>query len=118
MIIIMRSCFKRLVPASAKAAPLLRRCHVTQAKKRPLREQDPEVHDLIRAEKARQRAGIELIASENYCSRAVHEALSSCLSNKIAEGYPGARYYGGAQIVDKVETLCQQRALQTFRLNP
>lgn len=79
---------------------------------------DPEVFDLIRKEKHRQVNGLELIASENFVSRSVLEALGSCLTNKYAEGYPGARYYGGNEVIDQVEQLCQKRALQTFRLSP
>ena len=61
---------------------------------------------------------MELIASENFCSRAGLTALGSCLNNKYAEGYPGARYYGGTVHVDEVEQLCRQRALEAFRLDP
>ncbi len=57
----------------------------------PLSEFDPEMHDLIRKEKQRQLRGLELIASENFTSRAVHDTLGSCLTNKYSEGYPGAR---------------------------
>lgn len=83
-----------------------------------LDEDDPEVMNIIHKEKNRQRTGLELIASENFASRAVLEALSSCLSNKYAEGYAGARYYGGNEFIDEMETLCQKRALQCFRLDP
>jgi len=83
-----------------------------------LSECDPEVFDLIEQEKARQKSCIELIASENFTSRAVMECLGSALTNKYAEGVPGARYYGGTEIVDKVETLCQNRALAAFSLKP
>lgn len=79
---------------------------------------DPEVDNLIKQEKKRQTDGLELIASENFASRAVLEALGSCLNNKYSEGYPGNRYYGGTEVVDKVERLCQKRALELFRLNP
>jgi hypothetical protein len=61
----------------------------------PLAEHDPEMYALISAEKERQRSGLELIASENFTSRAVMECLGSVLTNKYAEGLPGARYYGG-----------------------
>jgi len=60
--------------------------------------------------------GIELIASENFTSRAVMECLGSCLTNKYSEGYPGKRYYGGNQYIDEIETICQRRALQAFGL--
>ena len=69
-------------------------------------------------EKNRQWKGLELIASENFTSRAVMDCLGSCLTNKYAEGLPGKRYYGGAEIVDKVEELCQSRALAAYGLNP
>ena len=59
--------------------------------------------------------GLELIASENFTSRDVREAVSSCATNKYAEGYPSARYYGGCKYVDQIELLCQQRALDAFR---
>ncbi|XP_067930791.1 serine hydroxymethyltransferase, mitochondrial-like [Watersipora subatra] len=83
-----------------------------------LEEEDPEMVALMRAEKKRQVEGIELIASENFTSRAVLEALGSCLHNKYSEGYPGNRYYGGTHVVDQVERLCQQRCLEAFDLDP
>ncbi|XP_041371487.1 serine hydroxymethyltransferase, mitochondrial-like [Gigantopelta aegis] len=83
-----------------------------------LADDDPELKVIIDKEKHRQKHGLELIASENFASRAVLEALGSCLNNKYAEGYPGARYYGGNIFIDEVETLCQKRALETFRLDP
>lgn len=83
-----------------------------------LAEDDPEVWDLVKREKDRQCRGLELIASENFCSRAALEALGSCLNNKYSEGYPGKRYYGGAEVVDQIELLCQQRALDAFSLDP
>lgn len=61
--------------------------------------------------------GIELIASENFTSQPVMEALGSCFTNKYSEGQPGARYYGGNEVVDKVEYLCKDRALEAFRLD-
>lgn len=84
----------------------------------PLSEADEELHDLIEKEKARQYRGIELIASENFTSLAVMEALGSTLTNKYSEGLPGARYYGGNEFVDQIELLCQQRALKAYRLDP
>merc|ERR1711887_65737 len=81
-------------------------------------QDDPEMWGLIQEEKARQRLGLELIASENFCSRAALQALGSCLNNKYSEGYPGQRYYGGTEIVDKVERLCQTRALEAYNLDP
>lgn len=79
---------------------------------------DPEIFALINEEKKRQVHGLEMIASENFTSRAVLEAIGSCLTNKYAEGLPGKRYYGGNEVIDKVELLCQKRALETFGLNP
>lgn len=79
---------------------------------------DPEIYELLKKEKNRQRRGIHLIASENFTSRAVGDTLCSSLTNKYSEGYPGVRYYGGNQFIDKVELLCQQRALQVFGLDP
>jgi len=83
-----------------------------------LRDDDPEMWHIIQKEKDRQIRGLELIASENFCSRAGLTALGSCLNNKYAEGYPGARYYGGTVHVDEVEELCRKRALEAFRLDP
>jgi len=84
----------------------------------PLKDDDPEMWDLIQQERQRQIGGLELIASENFCSRAAIEAMGSCLTNKYSEGYPGARYYGGNEVIDKVEKLVEKRALETFRLDP
>ena len=69
----------------------------------PLAEHDPELLDLIKCEKERQRSGLELIASENFTSLAVNQCLGSCLTNKYSEGLPGGRYYGGQQFIDKVQ---------------
>ena len=82
----------------------------------PLLHQDVEIWNLVDAEKTRQTEGLELIASENFTSQSVMECLGSVLTNKYAEGYPGSRYYGGCEIVDKVEQLCQNRALNLFEL--
>ncbi len=79
---------------------------------------DGELNAIINAEEERQRYSIELIASENYTSQAVRECLGSVLTNKYSEGYPGARYYGGNQMIDKVENLARERALALFRLDP
>ena len=78
---------------------------------------DPEMSALIEQERQRQIEGIELIASENFTSKAVMQALGSCLTNKYSEGYPGKRYYGGNEVIDKIESLCQKRALEAFRLD-
>jgi len=79
-----------------------------------LSRNDPTVADIIKREKARQRFGLELIASENYTSAAVLEAMGSILTNKYAEGYPGKRYYGGCHVVDDAETLAIDRAKELF----
>ncbi len=75
---------------------------------------DQIIFDLITEENQRQRNGIELIASENFVSDEVMEAMGSCLTNKYAEGYPNKRYYGGCQIVDKIEQLAIDRAKELF----
>jgi glycine hydroxymethyltransferase len=80
----------------------------------PLRTLDPEVHAAVAAELARQQSHIELIASENFTYPAVMEAQGSVLTNKYAEGYPGKRWYGGCEQVDKVETLAIERAKKLF----
>lgn len=77
---------------------------------------DKQIEKLIKGEAKRQKSVINLIASENYVSKDVLQALGSELTNKYAEGYPGKRYYGGNTIIDKVETLCQERALKLFKL--
>lgn len=84
----------------------------------PLAEHDPVLYDLIEQEKNRQWKSLELIASENFTSRAVMECLGSALTNKYSEGLPNARYYGGNEIVDQVEVLCQTRALEAYGLDP
>ena len=75
---------------------------------------DKQIEKLIEKEELRQSRNIELIASENYCSDEVREAVGSCLTNKYAEGYPGKRYYGGCVNVDEVEELARQRACELF----
>ena len=79
-----------------------------------LQSQDPAVFASIQSEEVRQRSGLELIASENYTSRAVMEACGSVLTNKYAEGYPGRRYYGGCVHVDTAESIAIDRAKQLF----
>src|SRR5688500_7983484 len=81
---------------------------------RSLEEVDPEVWGAIKDEERRQHDKIELIASENYVSRAVLEAQGSVLTNKYAEGYPGKRYYGGCEYVDVAENLAIARAKELF----
>ncbi|MBR5341391.1 MAG: serine hydroxymethyltransferase [Erysipelotrichaceae bacterium] len=76
---------------------------------------DTVIKDLIRKEEERQHYNIELIASENYCSKEVMEAVGSCLTNKYAEGYPGKRYYGGCFNVDEIEELARKRACELFK---
>ena len=78
---------------------------------------DGRIQGLIEAESARQKGVVNLIASENYVSDDVLEALGSELTNKYAEGYPGKRYYGGNEIADEIERECQKRALETFGLD-
>jgi len=80
----------------------------------PLRAVDPEIAALADREVERQRNGLELIASENFASRAVLEAMATALNNKYAEGYPGRRYYGGCEVVDLVERLAIERAKRLF----
>jgi glycine hydroxymethyltransferase len=82
--------------------------------KKPLSQSDPAIAELIAREAARQEQGIELIASENYVSPAVLEAVGSILTNKYAEGYPGKRYYGGCEFVDDVERLAVNRCRGLF----
>jgi glycine hydroxymethyltransferase len=83
-----------------------------------LRQVDPEVTSIIDSEFERQRKSVVLIASENFASQAVLDAVGSVMTNKYAEGYPGARYYGGNEFTDKMETLCEDRALDLFKLSP
>lgn len=79
-----------------------------------LSQTDPVIADLIQKESQRQLEGLELIASENYVSKAILEAVGSTLTNKYAEGYPGARYYGGCEFHDQIETLAIERAKKIF----
>jgi len=80
----------------------------------PLETEDPEIALLVRAEEERTRSNLELIASESYPSLAVLQAVGSILTAKYAEGYPGRRYYGGCEVVDKVEELARSRARELF----
>merc|ERR1712225_158633 len=82
----------------------------------PLAQADPEIQALVDRETYRQYRGLELIASENLTSLAVMEANGSIFTNKYSEGLPGARYYGGNEVVDELEVLCQKRALEAFHL--
>jgi len=79
-----------------------------------LEKTDPDVADAIKREVLRQDGQLEMIASENFASRAVLAALGSVMQNKYAEGYPGKRYYGGCAEVDKVEELARERAKALF----
>ena len=79
-----------------------------------LKSVDPEIMELIKEETARQNSKIELIASENFVSKAVMAAMGSTLTNKYAEGYPGKRYYGGCEVVDEIEDLARERAKKLF----
>jgi len=81
---------------------------------RPLDAVDPQIAELLREEARRQATGLELIPSENLVSEAVLEAMGSIFTNKYAEGYPGKRYYGGCEVVDKVEQLAIDRAKELF----
>lgn len=83
-----------------------------------LEESDPTLFNLIQQEKDRQQYGAELIASENFTSKAVLTCLGSILTNKYAEGLPTKRYYGGNDIIDKIEQLCIERALKAYNLDP
>ncbi|HSH44563.1 MAG TPA: serine hydroxymethyltransferase, partial [Longimicrobiales bacterium] len=79
-----------------------------------LRRGDPVIHEIIGREAARQNDTLELIASENFTSPAVMDAMGTVLTNKYAEGYPGKRYYGGCEVVDEAESLAIQRCLDLF----
>ena len=79
-----------------------------------IKKQDKKVFDMIAGEMKRQQEGMELIASENYVSAAVLEALGSVFTNKYSEGYPGKRYYGGQEFTDQIETLAIARAKKLF----
>ena len=79
-----------------------------------IKKQDAELFAALEGEETREREGLELIPSENYCSQAVREAQGSILTNKYAEGYPGKRYYGGQQFTDMAESLAIERAKQLF----
>ena len=82
-----------------------------------LKVKDPKIFNLIKKEFLRQKRGLELIASENFTSKAVMECNGSVLTNKYSEGQAGNRYYGGCQVIDEVENLCKDRALSAYRLN-
>ncbi|KAH3903010.1 Serine hydroxymethyltransferase, cytosolic [Saccharomycodes ludwigii] len=83
-----------------------------------LSETDPQVETIIKGEIERQKHSVNLIASENFTSTSVLDALGTPMCNKYSEGYPGARYYGGNEWIDKMESLCQERALAAFSVTP
>ena len=113
------SAVRLLLPTqTGAAAAVVRSGSPSMLAANSLRDQDEEVWSLIESEGERQRDGLELIASENFASAAVREALGSCLTNKYSEGLPGARYYGGNVHIDKLERLCQARALALYGLDP
>jgi glycine hydroxymethyltransferase len=93
---------------------MTRTADIPAARLRPLAEADPEIARAIADETRRQNMGLELIASENFVSRAVLEAAGSVMTNKYAEGYPGRRYYGGCEFVDVAESLAIERAKTLF----
>jgi glycine hydroxymethyltransferase len=82
----------------------------------PLEQADPTIFGLINKEEKRQEENIELIASENIASLAVRQAMSSVLTDKYAEGYPGKRYYGGCEVVDEIEQLAIDRVKELLGL--
>jgi glycine hydroxymethyltransferase len=105
----------------SKSAKLYQRLQAFSTQEKGLFENvqaaDKEMYEIIEGEKKRQRESVNLIASENYVSKAVLEAVGSVLTNKYSEGYSGARYYGGNEFIDKSESLCKQRALEAFNLD-
>ncbi|CAM9878278.1 unnamed protein product [Ascophyllum nodosum] len=114
---------RRMAAAATVTAPLRRTINTETrswalAMNKPLSETDPDLFDIMEHEKVRQRDSLVLIASENFTSKSVYDALGSIMSNKYSEGYPGARYYGGNEQIDKVERMCQERALDAFNLDP
>lgn len=80
-----------------------------------IQKEDKEIYAALMGEEKREAEGLELIPSENYVSRAVKEAMASCLTNKYSEGYPGKRYYGGQEFTDQVETIAIERAKKLFK---
>lgn len=119
----------RLATALLVSRPIRRSFNISQLQtsatrmsesmlKADLRDSDPDLYELIKQEKDRQRSGLEMIASENFTSQSVLQTIGSCLTNKYSEGYPNQRYYGGNHIIDKIEIMCQERALQLFDLDP
>ena len=114
---------RALPPAAAAGAKTLARDLSSRRTPPPLtplaaHPSASQVFNIIKNEKRRQVYGLELIASENFTSRAVMEANGSCMTNKYSEGLPGKRYYGGNEFIDQSERLCQARALAAFGLDP
>lgn len=110
--------FEPFVPSQVKTIVMAVNGHVEDdfaGLRDSLEVNDPEMYEILKKEKKRQVCGLELIASENFTSKAVMEALGSCMTNKYSEGQVGQRYYGGNQFVDEMESLCKRRALETFR---
>ena len=91
-----------------------RRHSIAATRRRGARTPSPRAATASRT----QFTSIELIASENFASRAIMDCLGSCLTNKYAEGLPGKRYYGGNEVIDQIENLCKSRALEAYRLSP
>jgi glycine hydroxymethyltransferase len=109
---------KRKTPPSEENGGGKKTRTLSEYKSQPdLEQADPEVFDLLEHERARQFKGLELIASENFTSRAVMEVLGTCFTNKYSEGLPGKRYYGGNEFIDQIENLCIKRALKAYRLD-
>ena len=84
--------------------------------KKPLKETDPKIFGALKDEELRQVSGLQMIASENFASKAVMEATGSVLTNKYSEGYPNKRYYSGNEVVDVVESLAIERAKKLFKV--
>ena len=93
---------------------MITKTNMTDRMNSPLRDVDAEIAEILQLEGRRQATGLELIPSENFVSEAVIEAMGSVLTNKYAEGYPGKRYYGGCEYVDRAEVLAIERAKQLF----
>jgi glycine hydroxymethyltransferase len=117
---LLRVASRTLTPASAAARPMSSAAShaAATALNATLSDVDPDLKQIIEDEKVRQAESVNLIASENFTSAAVLEALGSVMQNKYSEGYPNARYYGGNENIDRAELLCQERALHAFGLDP
>lgn len=104
----------------AARVPVLGRRFLSQQQliSKHVQEVDPEMFRILSDERSRQKHSVTLIPSENFTSKAVMDLLGSEMQNKYSEGYPGERYYGGNQFIDKAESLCQARALDLYGLDP